>query len=279
MKTNNFISQLAAGQRIWLSFKVFEIGSFPIPLNSLEEDNPSRCDSQQDHVSIDLGNDSFSPNLTLCGNLTSRPYWATFISATEKLIIRVHAPIGKTGRGFLGRFKAVPGELSEKISTQLYENSSIRFTSLNFPLDPPTRVSLTTVFTISPNYIIVIRLRGNILPLCELKANSYVEIVDPYNDERVGNGGTKRRKVVCDPQELQDHVGTNSGSVPASTEFHNKNAIDVAISSSFNSLHVKQVYRERESNVMRPRRWNAQVVTSLGMYTALTSGEYNLFWL
>lgn len=230
----SFTPLISAGQRLWLSFQVFELGQ-SLSSTSLDQgigesggggdDGATSWTGidclQQDHVAIDLtGTQNFSPaapaassdgklplltdlasdnEILICGNLTSKPFLTSFISYSERVTIRVRSPQGRTGRGFLGRFKAIPHILRETLTVNTEPNSTLPLTSLNFPMEPPPAMAnLTVSFIAPPQYVITLKVIGT--TKCSPSSGSgivrsYLEIMDPY----VGKHGLTR--IICHLRE------------------------------------------------------------------------------
>lgn len=321
------LDSFTAGQRLWLSFQVFELGQ-TLSTSIMDKDEGEEgilsgsmpwtgihC-LQQDHVSIDLtGGQRFSasasfpaatdgkslPNLAndneilICGNLTSTQFRASFISYTERVAIRVRSPHGHTGRGFLGRFKAISHSVTETMTVNTEPNSSLPLTSLNFPLEPPPMANLTVSFISPPQYVVTLKVIGS--TRCPSNVKSYLEIRDPY----VGKNGLTR--IICHLREstfpsytIGDDDGSgsdnndgrnygNNGNVGTGNNRLMKNddifqlvdsnndaeatmggdngislGTTIRFRSRFNRLDVKQVYLADYHGA----KWNAQIVTSLG---------------
>ncbi|OXA61797.1 Protocadherin Fat 1 [Folsomia candida] len=276
---------VAMGQRIWLSFQIFELGH----LNAASD---TSC-HLQDHVVVDLdggvredGDSSADNEIILCGNLTAFSYRTSFMSIREKIKINVVSPIGKSGRGFLGRFKAVPGQLEETLNVATPANSSVSLTSINFPLIPPENTNITLALSSPPNYVLTLNINGT--SSCSKTAKSYLEIRDPYH----GTNGTTWK--LCQSVQVATLSSTivpkSSGrmrdglnlvkTISPVTTTSNENGdsnvnnkvgykeisqgitqMNTAISfrSTFNRLDVRQVY----SPGFRGRMWSARIVTML----------------
>jgi hypothetical protein len=272
-----FYVDILAGQRIWLHFDIFEIGDDPSPA----------CQTADDHVVIQLDGET-SNGIRLCGNLTSAPHRTSFVSSSEKLVIRVFSPEGRTGRGFLGKFKAILKSLSETMHMSTSPNSSTSLTSLNYPLSPPLAINLTLDFISPPNYVLTIRVLGNAFHNCHLSAGSYLVIHDPY----VGTNGTSW--TICDPdsfptktsqneegqggdeEERRDDTGDEWGfrRISPPTKVPHQNSVilrslssplqsvsPITFRSTFNRLEMTQVYTAK----FQGTRWNAEISTTIGM--------------
>lgn len=278
----------AAGQRIWITFQVFEIG-VKRPSPDLQDSHPNPVPASDclsgDHVIIDLGPDDAVPDtssgeeskklnneILLCGNLTGVGQETSFLSYHEKMTIRVYSPLGKTGRGLLGKFKAVGGGLNEIVGVVTEPNTSFALPSLNAPHDPPIAANLTLMLTSPPNYVLTIRVQGKFYPKCH---GSYVEIRDPLN----GPNGTSY--IICQPEEtpLLDIFSPHKSDTEKQ---QNINQLILAaasggptdsvftLQSSYNQLDIKQVYAHGQSNGQsRSKRWRAEVVTTWGKINAL----------
>lgn len=325
---------LTAGQRLWLNFQVFELGRGTPTSGKLGQNNNFGEESvgdgvpwtgincrQQDHVSIDLTGGQFisttfgtsstsdgklltdlanDNEILICGNLSSIPYRTSFISSSERVAIRVHSPEGHSGRGFLGRFKAIPHVLREGMTVNTEPNSTMSLTSLNFPLEPPSLANLSVSFIAPPQYVIIMKIKGS--TKCPPNVKAFLEIRDPY----VGKNGVT--KIICHLRESvfpsytvdeDDHDGVvdrsnghnygsnvNMGSggsgsnrlmknddifelVDSNNNGDDRMGADNGISlgttihfrSRFNRLEVKQVYLAGYHG----SKWNAQITTTLGM--------------
>lgn len=298
-----------------MSFQVFELGqgastSLEIDANGdgiygeITPMSSSDCE-QQDRVLLDLRasflaspsspdgklvSDLANDNEVLvCGNLTSTPFRSSFLSFTERMTVRVRSPHGRTGRGFLGRFKAVPRALDEFLTVHTEPNSSLPFTSLNFPMEPPPMANLSVSFIAPPQYTITLKVIGS--RRCPPNVKSFLEIKDPY----VGENGMTR--IICHMKErtfpaytIDDGDGTdavnganfatgNNGVMKNDDNFElvdtnndaeaagGGNGISlgnsVRIRSRFNRLDIKQVYLAD----FQGSKWNAQIVTTLGTFS------------
>lgn len=234
---------------------------------------------EQDHVSIELGEElrdeetstalSNENEIILCGNLSASSFRTSFLSHREKMRIRVFSPNGKTGRGFLGRYKAVPGGLIESLTLATEPNKTCALTSLNFPLDPPEIANLTVAISSPPNYVLTVNINGS--SNCPKTIRSYLEIRDPYH----GTNGTTWRLCRIDEPALNnlkkgimvvnDNEGGNDNNKIGRNEISQgmtPTVVNSAISfrSTFNRIDVKQVYLPG----FRGKKWNAEVVTVLG---------------
>ncbi|CAL8100723.1 unnamed protein product [Orchesella dallaii] len=310
-----------AGQRLWISFQVFELGqSLPTSRSNNAEDGEGNesfgeriswtgidC-QQQDHVSIDLTGGQHFPNpssgtsdgkllsdlasdneILLCGNLSSIPYRTSFVSSSERIAIRVRSPEGRSGRGFLGRFKAVPHVVRETLIVNTEPNSTMSLTSLNFPLEPPPMANLTLSFNAPPQYVIILKILGS--TKCPPTVKSYLEIRDPYvgkngvtriichlrestfpsyiiddggdnNVNRNGNSGRSDRSNMH-VMKNDDMFGFGDNDNDAEERVEGDNGISlgktVQFRSRFNRLSVKQVYLAGYHGA----KWNAQIITTL----------------
>lgn len=231
--------------------------------------------SFQDHLVVDLngGDADAEHKVVLCGNLTSLSYRTSFMSLQEKIQIRVVSPIGKSGRGFLGRFKAVPNQLVETLSLATSPNSSLSLTSINYPMTPPENINLTLAISSPPNYVLNVNINGT--SSCSKTAKSYLEIRDPYH----GTNGTTWKLCQLDmeassegPNKKMSGGGLNLLNENGDSNANNKmrhNEISLGITqmntvisfrSTFNRLDIRQVY----SPSFQGKTWNLRVVTVLG---------------
>jgi hypothetical protein len=262
-----------AGQRIWLNFQVFELGDASVFGNDCTE---------QDHVAIDLDGEERAllppsqltmmndekKTIILCGNLTSVPHRTSFVSSQERIRVRVVSPRGKSGRGFLGSFKAVSGQLVETLTVATSPNSSVPLTSVNYPVNPPENVNITFAFSSPPNYVLILNINGT-TRFCnrEARVTSFLEIRDPYYGI---NGTTWRlcqstavekglnnddRNLITVNGNSNDRMGRNEISLGDS-----QMSTPLSIRSTFNRLDVRQIYFPG----FRGRRWKADILTTLG---------------
>ena len=234
----------------------------------------------EDRVVIDLGttsepsnedgpmNDELTKNeLFLCGNLTGAPHRVSFVSYRERITVRVFSPKGKTGRGILGKFKAIPMSLRENLVVITEPNSTFSLASVNYPLVPPNAVNFTMSLSAPPNYVVAMRIRGKSYPKCHFTVTSYLEVRDPY-----AKAGTVPY-IICQPDEtesisLTELLLESSDNENAKVAAHSLTGLDSTFTfrSSFNRLDVRQIY----SPGSRGRKWTAQIATSWGKsyYTA-----------
>ncbi|CAG7720057.1 unnamed protein product [Allacma fusca] len=249
-----------ADQRIWMSFQIFEIGSPPSYTDGISS-SENYC-AQQDRVVIDLGDDDLGSTepkkneIVLCGNLTSAPYRTSFVSYREKMTIRVFSPKGKTGRGFLGKFKAIPMALNENLPVVIGPNASFSLTSLNYPLGPPNAVNYSVSLSAPTNYVITIRIQGKYYPNCHLlpQVSSFLEIRDPYVNST--------RYTICQPGEtsLTNLFALENNDNDNKIATQNVPGMESAFTlrSNFNRLTITQLY----AYGAKSKRWNAQITTA-----------------